>query len=192
LCKLRFINIITVHACSPAFARTKCYSINIEYTFALHVYFLSRSNVPPDGDILAHDATITQSCAIARDLRKHAQVVKRRRRNGQYALCILSFANSSEFLSHPPFSTVVFRRFFLTMANETCSSGEVMTEAAKTANQLYKIHNQDDFSRITKGIKVARCMQSPSTYGKFRAVSLICECIIRRRNARNVCLFIFH
>lgn len=59
------------------------------------------------------------------------------------------------------------------MANETHSSGEVMTEAAKTANQLYKIHDQDDFSRITKGIKVARCMQSPSSYGELRTVNLV-------------------
>ncbi|KAG5319103.1 ANKZ1 protein, partial [Acromyrmex heyeri] len=63
------------------------------------------------------------------------------------------------------------------MANETCSSGEVMTEAAKTANQLYKIHNQDDFSRITKGIKVARCMQSPSTYVPD-SEQIICELVV--------------
>ncbi|XP_018314049.1 ankyrin repeat and zinc finger domain-containing protein 1 [Mycetomoellerius zeteki] len=63
------------------------------------------------------------------------------------------------------------------MANETHSSGEVMTEAAKTANQLYKIHDQDDFSRITKGIKVARCMQSPSSYVPD-SEQIICELVV--------------
>ncbi|KYQ48057.1 Ankyrin repeat and zinc finger domain-containing protein 1 [Trachymyrmex zeteki] len=69
------------------------------------------------------------------------------------------------------------------MANETHSSGEVMTEAAKTANQLYKIHDQDDFSRITKGIKVARCMQSPSSYVHLcfavpDSEQIICELVV--------------
>ncbi|XP_020298776.1 ankyrin repeat and zinc finger domain-containing protein 1-like [Pseudomyrmex gracilis] len=31
-------------------------------------------------------------------------------------------------------------------------------------HQTYKVHNPDDFNRITKGIKVARCMQSPPSY----------------------------
>ncbi|KAL0131280.1 hypothetical protein PUN28_002681 [Cardiocondyla obscurior] len=51
------------------------------------------------------------------------------------------------------------------MANETRPTCETPTEAAKSADhQVYKIHNLDDFNRITRGIKVARCMQSPSSY----------------------------
>lgn len=35
-------------------------------------------------------------------------------------------------------------------------------------SQVFRIHNPDDFNLITKGIKVARCMQSRSSYGKLR------------------------
>lgn len=31
---------------------------------------------------------------------------------------------------------------------------------------MFKIYNQKDFDRITKGIKVAQCMQSKSSAGK--------------------------
>ncbi|XP_029173254.1 ankyrin repeat and zinc finger domain-containing protein 1-like [Nylanderia fulva] len=49
------------------------------------------------------------------------------------------------------------------MANETNSLCQ--QEAAKEVDhQTFKIHNSDDFGRITRGIKVARCMQSPSPY----------------------------
>lgn len=55
------------------------------------------------------------------------------------------------------------------MANETRPPCEVAAEAAKTVDpQVCKIHNPDDFGRITRGIKVARCMQSPSSYGEPR------------------------
>jgi len=74
----------------------------------------------------------------------------------------------------------VVLRSFLTMANETRPLG---CEATKTADhQIYKIHNSDDFIRITKGIKVARCMQSPSSYGEPR--TRFCECLMK------MCLFI--
>lgn len=33
-------------------------------------------------------------------------------------------------------------------------------------NQSIKIHNEDDFKKITKGIKVAQCMRIKSS-GKF-------------------------
>ncbi|KAL6444868.1 hypothetical protein ACFW04_002116 [Cataglyphis niger] len=48
------------------------------------------------------------------------------------------------------------------MANET---PPLWTKEGKEIDhQICKIHNPDDFKRITKGIKVARCMQSPSPY----------------------------
>lgn len=57
------------------------------------------------------------------------------------------------------------------MASETqppCQQG-----AAKDVDhQTYKIHDPDDFDRVTKGIKVARCMQLPSPYGKLASQEL--------------------
>lgn len=97
------------------------------------------------------------------------------RRNSQYAVCVSwcigawIFANPLtvppidflyRFIHRPP-------PFLSTMANETRSPSEVVAEVTKTTDhQVYKIHNFDDFSRITKGIKVARCMQSSSSYGE--------------------------
>lgn len=34
-------------------------------------------------------------------------------------------------------------------------------------HQIFKIYNQEDFNRITKGIKVAQCMQSRSSSGNI-------------------------
>lgn len=33
--------------------------------------------------------------------------------------------------------------------------------------RMYKIYNKEDFDRITKGIKVAQCMQSRSSSGAY-------------------------
>ncbi|XP_070166528.1 tRNA endonuclease ANKZF1 [Polyergus mexicanus] len=48
------------------------------------------------------------------------------------------------------------------MANETHPLWA--KQGKEVDHQIYKIHNPDDFERITKGIKIARCMQSPSPY----------------------------
>ncbi|KAM0730163.1 tRNA endonuclease ANKZF1 [Formica fusca] len=48
------------------------------------------------------------------------------------------------------------------MANETHPLWA--KQGKEVDHQIYKIHNPDDFERITKGIKVARCMQSSSPY----------------------------
>lgn len=37
-------------------------------------------------------------------------------------------------------------------------------------HQVFRIHNHEDFVRITKGIKVARCMQLKSSSGKSRSI----------------------
>lgn len=50
------------------------------------------------------------------------------------------------------------------MARETHQACQVATEVMN--HQIFKIHNPDDFNRITRGIKVAQCMQSRSSYGK--------------------------
>ncbi|XP_011152539.1 ankyrin repeat and zinc finger domain-containing protein 1 [Harpegnathos saltator] len=47
------------------------------------------------------------------------------------------------------------------MVNETDQACQVATK--EMDHQIFKIHNPDDFSRITRGIKVAQCMQSRSS-----------------------------
>lgn len=107
--------------------------------------------------------------------------------------CAIATVNpplSRRFSADPPSTPT-------TMANEMRPTCEVAAEAAKTDHQVYKIHNQDDFGRITRGIKVARCMQSPSSYGEPPVQSRECSSpslprlgILTRVNEPRVRLFL--
>lgn len=80
--------------------------------------------------------------------------------------CCANFCYLSLHYPHFPLSASFlpfFGQFARSMMNETNPSCQTSTKTMD--QQIYKIHNEDDFDRITKGIKVARCMQSPSSYG---------------------------
>ncbi|XP_036148838.1 ankyrin repeat and zinc finger domain-containing protein 1 isoform X2 [Monomorium pharaonis] len=104
----------------------------------------------------------TRDDAIARGLREATkQLVRGLRVSAGIAVRILA-----DSLAVPPVNFLC--RFicrpslvFLMMENETHQPSEI---AKTTDHQVYKIHSSDDFSRITRGIKVARCMQSSSSF----------------------------